>query len=222
MSLWLSLLLASLYVFAVIGVAEALRHWRQWESAYTRKVVHIGVGMLIWLVPILFETWQPFVLTCAAFSIMTFLDNRYHFFKSMARPAGSTNWGTFYFPLAAAIVVWWFWEQPAFLVAAMMPLTWGDGMAEVVGRKFGRNHYTIFNHTRSFEGSTAYILFGLIFTFLALIIFTPPALTVTTAFTIALVVILITSVIEAVSIAGLDNLTITATALIILTIWPQL
>lgn len=220
MNNWFGIGLASLYVFAVIGLAEGLRIWRGWGAEFTRKVVHIGVGMLIWLVPLLFDDWRPFVYTCFLFAGLTFLDNRFRFFKAMASKDDAGNLGTFYFPLAAAAVVWYFWGQPGLLVGAIMPLTWGDGMAEVIGRRYGRRRYTIFNHTRSLEGSAAFVGFGALTTMLALLVYQAPAVALGPALAAALVVALAAAVVEAVTISGLDNLTVTATAMLLLTLWP--
>lgn len=221
MNLWLGLLLASLYVFVVIGIAEALRRLAGWGPELTRKIVHVGVGMLIWIVPFLFDSATPFVATALLFSVLTLADNRLHFFKSMQSKDDGSNLGTFYFPLAAAAVAWLFWDAPALMVAALMPLTWGDGMAEVVGRAWGRHRYQFFGHTRSLEGTAAFIVFGFVATLIALLLYPSPyALTLATALPLALVLIAVTAVVEAVSIAGLDNLTITGTAIGILLLWP--
>lgn len=220
MSNWLGLVVASLYVFTIIGLAEALRRWRGWGSEFTRKVVHIGVGMLIWAVPWLFNSPLPFVATSVFFAGLTFLDNRYHFFPSMASKDDQNNWGTFYFPIAAAVVVYLLWARPPLMVAALMPLTWGDGMAEVVGRTFGRNRYTIFGHTRSLEGSLAFLGFGFLFTWLALTAIPGlPELTAGAALLPAIVTVTLAAGVEAVAIRGSDNLLVTAVALLVLGFW---
>ena len=214
-------LLATVYVLAIIGLAEGLRRWSGWGSELTRKVVHIGVGMLMWLVPFLFTRPEPFIATAAIFSIVTLLDNRFHFFPSMASKDDESNLGTFYFPLVAGAVTWLFWEQPALMVAAMMPLVWGDGMAEVVGRSFGRNQYTIRNHTRSLEGSAAFLVCGFVATYLTLILIpNPTTITPATALLPALIVAALATVVEALSVSGLDNITVTVIAVLILYNWP--
>jgi hypothetical protein len=40
-----ALLASFAYVFSVIGVAEMLRRWRDHPVEFTRKFIHIGVGM---------------------------------------------------------------------------------------------------------------------------------------------------------------------------------
>jgi phytol kinase len=216
----LGFLIALVYIFAIIGAAEGLRRWRGYSSDFTRKVIHIGVGMLSWALPFLFTSPWPFVIACAAFMIINFLDWRYGFFAAMASTDRS-NLGTVYFPFAAAIVALLFWDRPPLMVAALMPLTWGDGLAPVVGRAFGRHPYTVQGHRRTLEGSTGFFLAALLFTWLALwLVDGPPHLNPAAALLPALIVSAATALVEAVSIWGLDNLTITAVAILILSAWP--
>jgi phytol kinase len=221
MNNWLGLLIAFAYIFAIIGLAEGLRRWRGYGSGFTRKVIHVGVGMLSWALPFLFDNPWPFVFACAAFMVLNFLDWRYGFFAAMAS-GDRSNLGTIYFPFAAAVVSLIFWEQPPLMVAALMPLTWGDGMAPVFGRAYGRNHtYTIFGHTRSLQGSAAFFVMGVLFTWLALWVLNgPPSLSPVEAVLPALVIVSAATLVEAFSGWGLDNITVTAAAVIILQIWP--
>jgi len=124
-------------------------------------------------------------------------------------------------PLAAAVVALVFWERPPLMVAALMPLTWGDGLAPVVGAAYGRRFYTIHTSIRTLEGSAGFFVAGFVFTWLALWLMPGlPEITPLAAVLPSLVIMSVTTVIEAVSIWGLDNLTITAAAVVILNWWP--
>jgi len=216
----LGFILCIIYVFGMIGLAEGLRRWRGYGSGFTRKVIHIGVGMMSWFLPFLFTSPWPFVAACGGFMILNLLDWRYGFFSAM-QSSNRSNLGTVYFPLAAAVVALVFWEQPPLMVAALMPLTWGDGLAPVVGAAYGRHIYRIHTSTRSLEGSAGFFVAGFVFTWLALWVMPGlPDISPTQALLPALVIMAITTVIEAVSIWGLDNLAVTAAAILILRIWP--
>jgi phytol kinase len=221
MNNWLGLLIAFVYIFATLAIGEGLRRRQGYSSDFTRKVIHIGVGMLSWALPFLFDNPWPFVFAAAAFMVINFLDWRYGFFAAMAS-GDRSNLGTVYFPLAAALVALIFWDRPPLMVAALMPLTWGDGLAPVFGRAYGRNHtYTIFGHTRSLQGSAAFFLMGSLFTWLALwLLDGPPVLTPLEALLPALVINGAAALAEAFSGWGLDNLTVTAAAVLIILIWP--
>ena len=219
MNNWLGLLIAYCYIFAIIGTAEALRRWRGYGPRFTRKVIHVGVGMLSWVLVFLFDSPWPFVFACLSFVILNLLDWRYGFLSAMTS-SDRSNLGTVYFPLAAAAVALLFWGRAPLMVAALMPLTWGDGLASVVGRAYGRNKFTVFGHTRSLQGSATFFLIGGLFTWLALWILSgPPDISPVAALLPALIVILAATLTEAFSIWGLDNLTVTAVAIIILTLW---
>ena len=216
----LGLIICFIYVFAIIGIAELLRRRLGYGSGFTRKVVHIGVGMMSWGLHFLFDNPWFFVTACAAFMVLLYFDWRYGFFESMASKDQS-NLGTVYFPFAAGIVAILFWEQPPLMVAALMPLTWGDGLAPVVGKAYGRRAYFVHKHMRTVEGSAGFFVAGFIFTWLALwVVPGTPLITPQTAVFPALVITTTTTIVEAVSIWGLDNLTITAVSIFILKLWP--
>ncbi len=217
---WIGFLICIVYIFGIIGVAEGLRRWRGYGSGFTRKVIHIGVGMLSWALPFLFNEPWLFIVACLGFMVINFLDWRYGLIKSMAS-SNRSNLGTVYFPLAAAVVVYIFWDTPPLMVAALMPLTWGDGLAPVIGKLYGRRHYRVHTSIRTVEGSIGFFIAGFFFTWLALWLMPgQPTITPLQAFPPALVIMVVTTLIEAVSIWGLDNLTITAAAILILSVWP--
>lgn len=217
---WHGFLILLIYVFGLIALTEGLRKWRNYSSDFTRKVIHIGVGMISWALPFLFDEPWLFVIACLGFMIINFLDWKYGFFSAMAS-SNPQNLGTVYFPLAAAVVALLFWDTPPIMVAAMMPLALGDGLAPVIGRKFGRHPYTIFNSTRSIEGSIGFFLATFTGTWLALwVIPGNPIIPPIEAILPAIVISLVTALIEAVSSWGIDNLTVTIAAIIILGLWP--
>lgn len=215
----IGLVIALVYICTVIGVAELLRRQHGFTTDFTRKVVHIGVGMISWLLPFLFTNVWPFIFACGLFMVINWLDWRYGFFMAMASQ-DRHNLGTVYFPLACAVVAFIFWDRPPLMVAALMPLTWGDGLAPVIGRMYGRHEYTVWGHTRTLEGSAGFFVASLLFTWLALwVIPGSPTIPPSAALILALLISLLTAFTEAISIWGLDNLTITAVATIILLNW---
>ena len=216
----LGLVLGTVYIFSIIGLAELLRKWRGYSSNFTRKVIHIGVGMMSWGLMFIFTSPWPFILMCLLFAVLLYLDYKFVFFPAMASQDKS-NKGTIYFPLAAAACVYVFWAQPPLMVASLMPLTWGDGLAPVVGRAYGRRAYFVASHMRTVEGSAGFFVFGFLFTWLALWVMPgPPMISLASAFLPALAITVATTAVEAVSIKGSDNLTITAVSILILSLWP--
>lgn len=172
----------------------------------------------MWILPWLFETPWPFVATSFVFVGINFLNWKYEFFLGMGS-SDRSNKGAVYFPFAAAMVAIFYWQYPPLMIAAIMPLTWGDGLASVVGQQFGHRHYHVFGHQRSIEGSIAFFLAALVWTWVALWV-NPgsPELSPQESFTPSLVIALVTSLTEAITVFGLDNLTVTAVSIVTLSL----
>lgn len=214
------LLISIGYVGAMLLLAEGLRRARGYSPDFTRKFIHIGVGMMAWFVPFIFDSPWTFVGVALLFAIINLLDWRYGLLPAMASD-DSNNLGTVYFPLAAAAIVLLFWDQPPLLVAALMPLTWGDGLAPVVGRRWGRHPYKVAGHGRTWEGSAAFLAATWLTVALALVLMPgAPTASPEQALMVGGLVAGITAVVEGVSLYGLDNLTVTAAAAAILSFWP--
>lgn len=198
------------YVFAALGLAEGLRRAFKLDIEFTRKVVHISVGMWAWGTAALFQDKWLAIVTPAAFVIINALSYRFGLFLAMeSRDRG--NLGTIYFPLAfiALILVFWGNLKPLF-VAALMPMTWGDAFAAVIGRRFGRHRYTLFGATRSLEGSLAMFAFSFAGVWIALQAFSGGGPMAGLAWLPALATALLATAAEAVSPFGLDNLLVPA------------
>ena len=126
-----------------------------------------------------------------------------------------SNLGTIYFPIAFCVIILIFWRRPNILVASLMPLTWGDAMASILGRAYGHVKYTIFGSVRSIEGSVSMFLFSLISTGLALWL-VPPGLGAGLSFGLAFAVAIAAALAEAVSPWGLDYLIVPAVSGLVL------
>lgn len=214
-----ALLISYAYVFGVIGVGELLRRLGQRPIEFTRKFIHIGVGMWVVGTVFLFETWYLALIPPATFVIINAISYWQGTFKAMeGEDRGSL--GTIYFPIAFGALVYYFWSQPVLMVASMMPLTWGDAMAAIIGERYGHYRYTMGKHTRSLEGSVAMLFWSWITTSLMLFVMPylvgKPLISWMLALIYGGVVALVCTLVEALSPWGIDNLTVPAAAALML------
>jgi dolichol kinase len=216
-----ALIVAYVYVFGVIAVGELLRRVAHRPPEFTRKFIHMGVGMWVVGTVLLFETWYLALIPPATFVVINAISYWRGTFKAMESEERE-NLGTIYFPIAFDAVVYYFWSQPVLMVAAMMPLTWGDAMAAVFGRRYGHYHYTVGKHTRSLEGSLAMLFWSWIATSLALFVMPylmdKPLINWMLALIYGGAVALICTLVEAFSPWGIDNLTVPAAAILVLSL----
>ena len=213
----LALIIAFLYVSVVLAVSEMLRRGLRLSVDLTRKFVHIAVGMIAFPLVLLFQAWQFAIIPPLAFIVVNYISYRRQIFAGM-ETGERGQLGTIYFPISFSILIPLLWSQPALLVASLMPMTWGDAFAALIGQRFGKRKFTVLGQTRSIEGSLTMFVFSLLAVFLTLIFFAQP---LATSFIFALIVALIASIVEACSPLGIDNLTVplsSAIALVVLSV----
>jgi len=208
---WLALAVSFGFVFAILALAEGIRRWRGYGVEFTRKVIHIGVGMWVFGTIALFQRWQMAVIPPLAFVVLNYLSYRFNLLKAM-ETGQKGSLGTVYFPIAFAALLALFWSRPALLAASLMPMTWGDAMGAIIGQRWGR-HRTGLNG-RSLEGSAAVFAFSLVSVALALAILGP--MSAAQALGIGALVAAAATVVELASPWGLDNLTVPAVSALVL------
>jgi len=212
---WIALVASFVYVFAMIGIAEGLRRWRGYSVEFTRKFIHIAVGMWAYGTVLLFERRTFAIIPPLAFVAINALSYWQGTFKAM-ETGEKGQLGTIYFPISFAALIWLLWGRPHLLVASLMPMTWGDALAAVIGRRIGRHRYTVAGSTRSLEGSGVMFLASWVATFLPLVLLAPGALSPAAAAGAAAITALAATIIEAISPWGIDNLTVPAISALVL------
>jgi phytol kinase len=207
-----SLLIAFGYVVALIALSEILRRLFRVPVYITRKIVHVGVGMSAIALKIVFREWYIAVIGPIVFILVNYVSYRTNFFRGIEM-GELGQLGTVYFPLSFVILTPFLWSNPAILAASMMPLTWGDAAAAMLGVHFGAHKFTLLAQTSSVEGMIAMFFFSLVGTFFALVLFGQLdrfslLLSLGTAFA--------TTIVEALSPHGIDNLTVPLTSAVVL------
>ncbi|RLC82647.1 MAG: phosphatidate cytidylyltransferase [Chloroflexi bacterium] len=217
---WPALFIAFAYVFAMLGIAEGLRRWRGYSVEFTRKFIHIAVGMWAFGTVLLFEHRTFAIIPPLAFVAINALSYWRGMFKAM-ETGERGQLGTIYFPISFAVLIWLLWERPHLLVASLMPMTWGDALAAVVGQRIGQRRYTVAGSTRSLEGSVVLFLISWAATLVPLVLLAPEPLDPAATAGAAAVTALGAVVVEAISPWGIDNLTVPAvSALALVLILP--
>ena len=121
-----------------------------------RKVVHIGVGnviLLAWWLKI--PAWVG-IGASVLFSAITLLSYKFPILPGLDS-VGRKSLGTFFYAVSIGILIAWFWplQRPQYAVVGILIMTWGDGLAALIGQNFGRHPYQIWGVLKSWEGSMA-------------------------------------------------------------------
>ncbi|QYO62673.1 diacylglycerol/polyprenol kinase family protein [Leptolyngbya sp. 7M] len=204
-TLWLQIGIAALWVGFVVLVAFGLRYWKLVDAEVIRKVVHIGAGNVI-----LFAWWLgiPAAVGIGAsilFSAITLLSYRFPLLPGIDS-VGRKSLGTFFYAISIGVLIACFWQNaPHIAVLGVLIMTWGDGLAALIGQHWGQHRYKLGGMQKSWEGSLAMLLVSWIISSLILLSVYGSSWQV---WAVALVVAGVAASLEAFSNLGIDNLTV--------------
>ncbi|MEX0270601.1 diacylglycerol/polyprenol kinase family protein [Leptolyngbyaceae cyanobacterium UHCC 1019] len=153
-SLWLQLGLVGAWIGLIGLSAEWLYRTKLASPEVVRKVVHIGVGNVILLAWWLQTPAWLGISASIAFSAIAFLSYRFPILPGI-NGVGRKSLGTFFYAVSIGLLIGYFWtiEQPEYAVLGVLVMTWGDGLAALVGQRFGKHPYTLWGIQKSWEGS---------------------------------------------------------------------
>lgn len=204
---FLGLALTLLLIFIVLS--EWIRRHLLWTGEVTRKIVHIGTGVLIFFACHELQSGLPLILIGAFFTVFNFLCVRWNWFEGMHSP-GRHSFGTVYYPLSFTILVILFWDNQRFIIAgSMMVLAMSDALAALVGQKMPKPHvYYLSVDKKTLEGSAAMGLSAwpvLVMTLYYFNVTVPPGVS---GLWLCLLIAMVAMITEAISAKGSDNLTL--------------
>ncbi|KAH7656761.1 hypothetical protein IHE45_18G094000 [Dioscorea alata] len=161
------------------GVALALlRFWeemakrRVFEKKLNRKLVHISIGLAFMLFWPLFSSGSlaPFLAALApGINIFRMLFLGLGIWKNEAMVKSVSRHGDYrellkgplYYACTITLATSIFWRTSPIAIAAICNLCAGDGIADIVGRRFGSQKLP-YNKNKSFAGSIAMVVAGFI------------------------------------------------------------
>lgn len=215
----IGLLASYTYAISLLAVGEGLRRLFGIKPDLTRKFIHISAGMWVFGVLLLFKHWQIGIIPFATFITINYLLYRYRIVGAMDTEDSSP--GTVYFAISVTLLFGLFWRPDGpvdyvpIAVAGIMAMTWGDALAALIGKRFGRHQYQVGSSVRSWEGSLAMFLASGTAMFLVLLLLpssflSPLAVSVggERALFTALISAGFATLVEAISPHGTDNLSV--------------
>jgi phytol kinase len=175
------------------------------EPEIVRKVVHIGAGniiLLAWWLQI--PAWVG-ISASILFSAIALLSHRVPIMPTV-NSIGRKSLGTFFYANSFGILIWLFWQsQPYYAALGILVMTWGDGLAALVGQRWGRHTYELWGMKKSWEGSLAMaaVSYGV-----SSLILIGVQGAIWQTWVVALAVAIAATILEAFSKYGIDNLTV--------------
>lgn len=203
--LFYPLVIIFLYLTILVALAEWLNRLITDDPELTRKVVHIGSGNVILLAWWLKINTEVIVSAAAIAALIALISYVIPILPSI-NSVGRKSLGTLFYAISIGILAQLFWHNyPQFTAIGILVMAWGDGMAAIIGQRFGKNPYRIFDINKSWEGSITMAIATFLVTSIILM-FTQTNLGQT--WLIAVLVATVATTLEAFSKWGIDNLTV--------------
>lgn len=207
---WLpSLVVVGMWIGMVIGLAEWISNNSEYDPEIPRKIVHIGTGNVILIAWWLDTPLSLGLLASVIFCMVTLLSYRFPILPSVSG-IGRQSWGTFFYALSIGLLIAYFWGRslPQFAALGVLVMTWGDGLAAIIGQNFGTHPYTIWGIKKSWEGSSTMFFVSFLITAAILLPIYVGQFSLLSGLGIIIGVSAIATGLEAFSKYGLDNLTV--------------
>ena len=154
----LNFALIGIYIVFIFLISKLLKNFYPNNQELLRKIIHIGMGPLIPLAKFLEIEQSAAQYFAGGISILILINYIYKLFP-IIEDIDRQSYGTFFYCFSLLILISLFWEQdPLSLTAGFFIMTFGDGLAGLIGKNFESKSWKIFNQKKSIIGTTTMFL----------------------------------------------------------------
>jgi dolichol kinase len=211
------MLLCYVYIIVIIVLSGKMTQTFHISQKASRKFLHAMIGNLPFVIPFFTANIYP-ALVAAPFILVTLIASPLSPFKNLSKKMKGLaeiteeghHLGLVFYAVSYTILALFFASRPYIIAAGILPMAYGDSAASLVGERYGKTKYKLIA-SRSLEGSAAMFLVGFVSVVVSLAFFSAfYSLSSLNWIVASLAVSAVTTLIEALSPKGSDNLTVPA------------
>ena len=151
-----------LYIFSIFLISIIYKKFTENNKEALRKIIHIGMGPLIPIAQYLQIDQNSALTFTGIISILIFLNYSYKFFPSI-EDVDRKSFGTLFYCISLFILIFFFWEKdPYALMAGFFIMTFGDGLAGLIGKNLKSKNWIFFKQKKSLFGTATMFLTSLL------------------------------------------------------------
>jgi len=151
-----------LYLFSIFLISIVFKKFNKDSREIVRKIIHIGIGPLIPIAQYLNIDQNSALIFTGIVSLMVIINYTYKLFPTI-EDVERKSYGTLFYCLSLFILIYFFWDKdPYALIAGFFIMTFGDGLAGLIGKSFKSNSWIFFKQKKSFFGTLTMFLTSLI------------------------------------------------------------
>ena len=150
-----------LYLFSVFLISTVFRKFTENNKEIVRKIIHIGIGPLIPIAKFLAINQISALTFTGIISFLVLINYNYKVFPTI-EDVERKSYGTLFYCLSLFILIYLFWDKdPYALITGFFIMTFGDGLAGLIGKSFNSNSWIFFKQKKSLFGTLTMFLTSL-------------------------------------------------------------
>ena len=154
-----------LYLFSIFLVSIVYKKYNEDSGEIVRKIIHIGIGPLIPIAQFLKIDQNSALIFTGIVSLMVFINYTYKLFPTI-EDVERKSYGTLFYCLSLFILIYLFWDKdPYALITGFFIMTFGDGLAGLIGKSFNSESWIFLKQKKSLFGTLTMFVTSLIVVF---------------------------------------------------------
>ena len=151
-----------LYLFSIFLISIVFKKLKEDSKEIVRKIIHIGIGPLIPIAQFLKIDQNSALVFTGIVSLTVLINYTYKIFPTI-EDVERKSYGTFFYCLSLFILISLFWNKdPYALITGFFIMTFGDGLAGLLGKSFNSKNWIFFKQKKSLFGTLTMFLTSLI------------------------------------------------------------
>jgi phytol kinase len=199
---------AVVYIYVAVLIVFTEKVISKKYPVQSRKFLHIMTGNIAFILP-LFATREVMAFIAAGpFILFTFLMSPYSPIKSMQGKTSEAGHGLglVYYAITWTVLAYAFFDHREIIAMGILAMSYGDGLASLLGIKYGKLKYTVFKDTKSYVGSIAMFVCTFLLLVIALLFYQVPVTSRAAVYLLCMAGV--ATIVEGITPLGLDNLSV--------------
>ena len=151
-----------LYLFSIFLISIVFKKYNEDSREIVRKIIHIGIGPLLPIAQFLKVNQNSALIFTGIVSLMVFVNYTYKLFPTI-EDVERKSYGTLFYCLSLFILIYLFWDKdPYALISGFFIMTFGDGLAGLIGKSFNSKSWNFLKQRKSLFGTMTMFLTSLV------------------------------------------------------------
>jgi len=152
-----------IYIFSIFLLSSIFQK-NEANNELKRKIIHIGIGPLIPIAQFLKIDQNSALFFTGIISLIVLINYKYNLIPTI-EDIERKSYGTLFYCLSLFILIYLFWDRdPYSLINGFFIMTFGDGLAGLVGKSFNSKSWKFLKQKKSLFGTIIMFLTSLIVT----------------------------------------------------------